>query len=439
MAHSTHKQGFAHYFLLLLLVGSISYGFYSFVIPQATQKAVSSLFGPHGQEGTLSTIDGVLAVNNADPYSSIERKLEAGEKLKDAIKPDFIFDFTTKKRTEDEDGYTKEGGEFLLKAEMLGEKPIILEPVQGFAILSLVFGFAISMLITVPLPASIGFMSSKFMREIEHTKTKVRLQTGFSDEIVDVLTMPDNILDASDREKIAPIFRRVWDRTAPQDDAYRAAIRFTDSFQDDVSLSDFRNQILYTRIRETFSDGVMSEIQDTRDGIRWSRNKLRIADGLRLYMTHHFAHVYSNNVTGFAYLGAAALIVIIGVRGLKFIPPTRPSLILGAIALEGSLLALLGFVLLYTSGEEPIDKVLKKVEDASRGQLDTLKKQQEDMHKMAQTLVDGSQEIVEARVKEAIVHYMTNDQKVKADIAEEVGKFIMNGLTRGVNAESAKK
>jgi len=151
-----------------------------------------------------------------------------------------------------------------------------------------------------------------------------------------------------------------------------------------------------------------------------------------LYMSHHFTEKYSNSVTGLAYAGAAILIVIIGVRGLKFIPPTRPSLILGAIFLEGSMLALLAFVLMYTESEERMDKMMKKMEDASRSQLDTLEDVAKDMHQVSTALVEGNAKIVQEQVEKAVTEYLSNPTNLHGSVGNAVGKIVVDVLTQGV-------
>jgi len=106
-------------------------------------------------------------------------------------------------------------------------------------------------------------------------------------------------------------------------------------FDDNTDIVTFRNEMLFLRLREFFSDFVVQEIHDTISGQEWEKNQFSIFKAMRLYMSHHFTESYANTVTGLAYFGAAILIIIIGIRGLKFIPATRPSLILGAIFLEG--------------------------------------------------------------------------------------------------------
>jgi hypothetical protein len=273
-------------------------------------------------------------------------------------------------------------------------------------------------------------MAQKVEREIHHTKTKIRLQSGFPDEIVELLVMPDGDLNQLEHKDVRAAFKVVWDRTAQEseEDAKargRRLVRFDEIFTPDVALSEFRKEALFIRINEFFSDFVVKEILDTTAGIEWSRNRAKLFGGLRLYMAHHFTEKYSNNVTGLAYFGAAILIVIIGIRGLKFIPATKPSLILAAISLEGTLLALLAFGLVYTEGEERMDKLMKKMEDASKSQLETMKDVSEDMHSMASALVGETSEIIKKKVELAIAEALASDDNVKRVVSDKVAEKII--------------
>jgi polyhydroxyalkanoate synthesis regulator phasin len=277
------------------------------------------------------------------------------------------------------------------------------------------------------MPSTIGYMAQKVDREIHHTKTKIRLQTGLSDEIVDLLAMPDKQLAELEPHQVRSAFKVVWDRTTQDTDRgnSRRAVRFEDVFTNDVNLVEFRKEVLFIRIQEFFSDFVVNEIKDTTSGIEWSGNRTKLLGGLRLYMAHHFTEKYSNNVTGLAYFGAAILIVIIGIRGLKFIPATKPSLILAAISLEGSLLALLAFGLIYTGEEERVDKLMKKMEDAAKLQLETMKDVSQDMHQMAGALVGETSEIIKKKVEMAIAEALASDDNVKRVVSDKVAEKII--------------
>ncbi|MBK9249283.1 MAG: hypothetical protein IPM69_14510 [Ignavibacteria bacterium] len=428
-----YKHNFMQYVILLGLLVSISYVFYNYIIPNAVEGAVVSLFKPEGDK-KLGDFDGVRAMGSQE-----SSRYKNGGPLKGMINTEFIFDFTTEERTEAEDGYTKLSNEWIVKAPKLGEEAIVLQPTLGFSILALVFGAGLSLVLTMIMPSALGYMAFKVDREIGHTKSKIRLQTGFNDDIVNVLTMSENDLEASERDHVAKVFRYVWDRTEPEEDVTgKQGVKFHAVFDENVDIVEFRNEVLYLRIKEFFSDFVMKEIIDTKEAQSYSRNRLKFMRGLRLYMSHHFTEKYANNVTGLAYFGAAILIIIIGIRGLKFIPPTRPSMILGAIFLEGSMLGLLAFTLVYTEEEERMDRMLKKMEDASRNQLETLEDVSKDMHKMSVALVEGNSDLIKTKVNQAVTEYLSNPNNLRGELADELGKIVMNALSKGITSGMSK-
>lgn len=434
------KSGIQHVLVLFGFTAALAVFFYSVVLPWGVQGFVSSLFAPHElKQGAKyeEVVDKVVAVMDADDAAKpIQTREEEAQKsgLKSVTKnANIIFDFSSVERTKDRDGYDKHASWWVLRNTEeggLGENSVFIEPPIAFTVLALALGFTIAIFATFFMPSSIGFMAQKVDREIHHNKTKIRLQTGFSDEIVNLLTMPDSDLDALQHNDVRAAFRQVWDRTEQDHDESRAShgrriIKFEDVFSPEIELSTFRTEVLFVRINESFSDFVVQEIVDTTGGIMWSRGRHRIFPGLRLYMAHHFTEKYSNNVTGLAYFGAAILIVIIGIRGLKFIPGTRPSLILAAISLEGTLLALLAFGLVYTGAEERIDKLMKKMEDASKSQLETMKDVSEDMHSMASALVGETSEIIKKKVELAIAEALASDDNVKRVVSDKVAEKII--------------
>jgi len=82
-------------------------------------------------------------------------------------------------------------------------------------------------------------------------------------------------------------------------------------------------------------------------------------DGISMYMKFYFTVKYSNAVLGFVYIGAAVLIIVVGLRGLKFIPPTQPSIVLFSLGLEFTLLVVYAFSLIYTKQDEENEKLHK--------------------------------------------------------------------------------
>ncbi|MFZ9977449.1 MAG: hypothetical protein ACO3GR_05110 [Candidatus Kapaibacteriota bacterium] len=453
--HNDYKETSTHYMVFLGLFVAIAFSVYTFVVPAAVKNAVIFLFKPDGVTHTISftefqghankehvkhealvSFDGVISEAGADAAKFAEGQ---GKPLKGVINNEYIFDLTDASRSEQTDGYTKLSGEWILKAPKLGEAAIVIEPALGFTVLALVFGFAFAILITFVLPPHLGYMAIKVRREIHHAKSKVRLQTGFPDDIVEILTLPDNRLydlADSDRRKIEIAFKKVWDRTDNNEGS--ANIRFTSVFDDNTDVVLFRNEMLFLRMKEFFSDFVVQEIHDTVSAQEWEKNQFSIFKALRLYMSHHFTESYANTVTGLAYFGAAILIIIIGIRGLKFIPATRPSLILGAIFLEGAMLALMAFTLLYTQEEERMDRMLKKMEDANRNQLDTLEDVSKDMHKVAVALVEGNSEMIKQKVNQAVSDYLSDEKNIQGELAKEIGDIVLKAIGSGVISQVKK-
>jgi hypothetical protein len=99
------------------------------------------------------------------------------------------------------------------------------------------------------------------------------------------------------------------------------------------------------------------DLETLQRAILWRQRSLvgrvfNIRDALALYMQQHFTIRYENPVLGLIYIGAAVLIIIIGLRGLQFIPKDSPSLVLFAISLEFMLLIVYAFTLMYTKAVE---------------------------------------------------------------------------------------
>ncbi|MCX8050566.1 MAG: hypothetical protein N3B17_01540 [Chlorobi bacterium] len=424
--HTLYKAGVVHYVVFFAVFLATAVIFHKLLLVRIVESFVVFQFKPEREQ--LADFNGVKAVPTAEGEKHI------GEDVRrEYIKPEYIFDFTGKARDEKVHGYTKAPNEWVVKAPKLGDDPIYLDPDVGFIIFSIDIGFVVALLVTLVLPPSLGIMSLKVVREIHNNKAKVRLQTGFSEEIVELLVMPDDRLAAlaeTDRRKVVEAFRIVWNRTIPEEEvggSQRHIVSFDEAFDRNTDPVVFRNTVLYIRIREHFSEFVERSIEDLKAALDWQRNRLRITAALRLYMAHHFTEQYSNNVTGLAYGGAALLIVAVGIRGLKFIPPTRPSLILGAIFLEFSMLSLLAFTLLYTEEEERMDKMLKKMEDASRSQLDILQEQQRDIRLFVDKLIGESSEMIKRRVEEALSEHLSNDEAMR----EKISKAIVENLKIG--------
>jgi hypothetical protein len=127
------------------------------------------------------------------------------------------------------------------------------------------------------------------------------------------------------------------------------------------------NNRLLARREDINLESVQNEINAITKAQRYLDGKGGWMNGLGMYMKYHFVEEYANKVQGGAYAGAAFLIIVIGIRGLKFIPAERPSPILFALGIEFSLLALLAITMIYTEDEERTDRILKQMVDAVKG------------------------------------------------------------------------
>ena len=304
---------------------------------------------------------------------------------------EFILDMKGGEGNLEEFDYEKASGEWVVRAEKLGEDAIIIQPWLTFGIFSLFIGFVIAVLITAMIPG-LGYIHRKIVREIHHTISRIDEQTG----------------DKISREEIERI-------TAA-------------SSKDDL-----------TAIEKEFGPVIVDEINDVRAANQWRRAPILVFKGLRLYMTRHFAEKYSNNVQGFAYGGAAILIVVIGIRGLKFIPPTQPSILLAAITLEFTMLMLLAVTLFYTEEEQRMDKLIRDLEESSEGQkfelinlvrtsqqqqrdlasmVDYIQSQTGDLKRMADALTGANKEYIIQVAQRAVAEYITQERS--EEITEKV-------------------
>lgn len=94
------------------------------------------------------------------------------------------------------------------------------------------------------------------------------------------------------------------------------------------------------------------------------------------YFRYRISASYGNFIQGLVSGGAAILIFVIGLRGLKLIPQEEPSLILMALSIEFILLIVLMITFAGSAQEERLDRVVKELEaeqrDAIKHQTDTI-------------------------------------------------------------------
>lgn len=324
-------------------------------------------------------------------FAPTEVKTEMHENPNLILEDEFILDMSGGTGNVEEFDYSKGSGQWAVRSEKLGEDAIIIDPWMTFGILAIFTGFIIAVIVTSMIPR-FGYVARKIEREIEHTIDRIDDQTG----------------DKISREEIERITAH--------------------NSNDDL-----------TAIEKEFGPVIVDEINDVRNAKKWKRQPYLFTKGLRLYMTRHFAEKYSNNVQGFAYGGAAILIVVIGIRGLKFIPPTQPSILLAAITLEFALLLMLAVTLFYTEEEQRMDKLIRDLEESSEGQkfelinlvrtsqqqqrdlasmVDYIQRQTTDLKRMADALTGANKEYIIQVAQRAVAEYITQERS--EEITEKV-------------------
>jgi hypothetical protein len=78
--------------------------------------------------------------------------------------------------------------------------------------------------------------------------------------------------------------------------------------------------------------------------------------------------------------------------------------------------------------------MLKKMEDASKNQLETMKDVSSDMHKLADALVGETSELIKRKVEEAIAESLANDDNVKKVVSEKVAEKIIIAMQESLPA-----
>ncbi len=184
-------------------------------------------------------------------------------------------------------------------------------PLLSLLIPSVIIAVSFSMFISTLLPRQLGFMRQKIEREIANTLDRITLaKYGYhSDEHMDEIEheiLTANLRDMHDYEEEWGIY--------------------------------------------------LEDLKAMHKALKWRKKNVlakifTFNDYLKIYLRFYFTEKYGNTVLGYVYVGAAVLIIIIGLRGLKFIPSTQPSVIFFALGLEFSLLITYAVTLMYSKQE----------------------------------------------------------------------------------------
>jgi hypothetical protein len=190
-------------------------------------------------------------------------------------------------------------------------------PVLSFISFSIVIGSFLAIIASALMPISLGYIRQKIEREIVNLINSITVN-AYGD-----------YTEAEQNEIISQILK--------------ADLKKMYEYSDEWGIS-------------------VEDLKILQRAIIWRNSSFfykffHLNDGLTMYMRFYFTARYGNTVLGFVYIGAAVLIIIFGLRGLKFIPPTQPSVVLFALGLEFSLLVIYAFSLIYTKQEEEEDVV----------------------------------------------------------------------------------
>lgn len=185
-------------------------------------------------------------------------------------------------------------------------------PLLSLSIPSLIFGVFFAFIISALVPQNLGYIRQKIERETAGLLDEICLKLfGFhSEEERNILRKQIMSADLRDLHD----FERDWR----------------------MSLEDLR---VLNRAIKWLNGSYFHKV-------------VNINSGLKVYLRFYFTERYSNNIIGAVYMGAASLIIIIGLRGLKFIPSNEPSLVLFALGLEFTLLMIYAFTLMYSRTEK---------------------------------------------------------------------------------------
>jgi len=207
----------------------------------------------------------------------------------------------------------------LMADVQFGDAQFIINPVLSFFAFDILFGFAFA--VVVGFVIRIPFFKDRVAHTVIDLKKRLQLQLSSSAEEVESILRND-----------------------PENNARLLARR------EDINL-----------------DSVHAEISSVNAAQAYLAGKGSWVNGMATYMRFHFTEEYSNTVTGMAYGGAAFLIFVVGIRGLKFISATHPSFVLFALGVEFTMLVLLATTMIFTVEEERTDRILKQMVDAVKG------------------------------------------------------------------------
>lgn len=186
-----------------------------------------------------------------------------------------------------------------------------LNPILALIIPCAFIGILVSFVISGFVPKSLGFIRQKIEREIAAELDRLTLKAS-------------GLHSKSEREKIE---KMLIDADLRDIHDYERSWKMP--VEDIISL---REALLWQK-------------GDFTGNIKW------FYSALKFYMKFYVTKKYANFILGLVYFGAAVLIIIIGLRGLKFIPAQEPSLVFFSLGLEFCLLVTYAVTLMFGKDE----------------------------------------------------------------------------------------
>lgn len=194
-----------------------------------------------------------------------------------------------------------------------------LDPIISLAMPVSLISFLITLILCSLLPRNIGLIRHKVEREIINQLDKIHYSNfGFYSDKKN-LDFENNILKADDRKLHA--MAEEWKINKEEIKYLAKAINW-------------KNESILYKLLHPFN-------------------------GLEFYLRFYFTERYGNTMLGLVYIGAAVLIIIIGMRGLKFIPSTQPSLVFFALGLEFSVLIAYAVTVMFSKNESDNEYEIK--------------------------------------------------------------------------------
>ena len=424
--HNASASTVLHWLVALGLTAGIFAFLYASVLPNITQSLVLTALKP--DDVTVVNFNGVYASPAGDAARFAGRNVE-----RSFVSGEFLLDCTPVARTVDVHGYVKAENEWVIKSPFMGEEAFILTPFLAFFIPLFAVSFLSALGISLILPRNIGLMATLVERAYQETKMRLLFQTGFNEQTLDCAIMTEGELEmtaASAPSKIhdALLSMRKATRTEEERSAETRRLESESLANPNADAQGTFNQRVIAsfggryaemrdafveRFRETFSGSVERSINNLRDARAARDNRLNIFAGIRLFMSAYFAPKHANNVQGLVYAGAGLLIIIIGLRGLRFIPAARPSLILASLALECALVLALGMTMYF------------QYEDS--GSAESLKRIENNTHNVSFVLSSVNTDILQQTLAEA-VRARALDPEMEKKVAEVLAQRFVHSI-----------